>query len=96
MWTNSNCKTQNSSNQVTTSCAPSCNFRIKCIALEQWMKDVNLKLQHSGSFSIDTKVVFPFRRVILGSRWLPDGPTTKIPIGTHIKISLRKRINNLK
>ncbi len=87
--TNSKRKTQNSSNQVTTSCAPDCDLTIKCIPLEQSMNDVNPKLQHSVSFSIDTKVVCRFRRVILDHRCSPDGPTIKIPIGTHIQIAQR-------
>ncbi len=94
--TNLKCKTQNSSNQVTTSCRQSCDLRIKFIALEQSMDDLNPNLQQSASFGIDTKLVSRFWRVIFDHRWLPDGPTTKISIGTHIRISLRKRIINLK
>ncbi len=82
--TNSKCKIQNSSNQVTRSCPPSCDLRIKCISLEQSMEVLNPRLQYSESIGIDTKLVCRFWRVICDHRCLPDGPTTKIPIVTHI------------
>ncbi len=82
--TNSKCKIQNSSNQVTRSCPPSCDLRIKCISLEQSMDVLNPRLQHSTSIGIDTKLVFRFWRVIFDHRWPTDAPTTKIPIGTYI------------
>ncbi len=58
--TNSKCKIKNSSNQVTTTCPPSCDLRIKCISLEQYMEVLNRRLQHSESIGIDTKLVCRF------------------------------------
>ncbi len=68
MCSNSKCKTQKSSNQLAKSCAPSCDLRIKFIALEQSMEDPNPKLQHLKSFGMDTETVSLFWRVIFDCR----------------------------
>ncbi len=43
-----------------------------------------------ASFGTDTETVSLICRVIFDSKWPPDGSTTKIPIGTHIRIPQRK------
>ncbi len=86
MWTISKHKTQITSNQVAASCATSCDLRIKCIALEESMEDLNRELQHLESSLSGTETVSLSERVIFDSRWPPDAPTKKISIGTHIRI----------
>ncbi len=68
MCTISKHKTQITSNPLAASCPTSCDLRIKYIALEESMEDLNRELQHLESSLSDTETVSLSERVIFDSK----------------------------